>query len=213
MLNNEFKIPSKQNQKISLRVFPGHFATNHSHINHYLDMTTLKTREKEAAEVAHTLAKAYKYNTIVDTIICMDGCEVIGTHLARELTQAGIMSLNVHESLYVITPEFNVNGQIVFRDNLQPMVRDKNVILLLATATTGKTIAKSLDCIQYYGGKIQGISAIFSAASEIYGHKVDCIFHTNDLPDYQTFPQADCPHCKAGEAIDAIVNGSGYTKL
>ena len=31
-----------------LKVTPGHFATNHAHINYYIDMTTLKTRLSEA---------------------------------------------------------------------------------------------------------------------------------------------------------------------
>ena len=37
---------------VPLKVVPGHFATNHSHINYYIDMTTLKTRVSEAQEVA-----------------------------------------------------------------------------------------------------------------------------------------------------------------
>ena len=38
--------------KAPLKATPGHFATNHSHINYYLDMTTLKTRLSEAQEIA-----------------------------------------------------------------------------------------------------------------------------------------------------------------
>ena len=143
----------------------------------------------------------------------MDGCEIIGACLAEELNKNGIMSLNQHDSLYVITPEFDGNGQMIFRDNLQPMVRGKNILLLLASATTGRTIPRSLECIQYYGGIIQGISAIFSAAKEIYGEPVHCIFSTEDLPDYNTFTPSECPHCKNKEKIDAIVNGFGYSEL
>ena len=32
----------------ALKVTPGHFATNHSHTNYYVDMTTLKARTNEA---------------------------------------------------------------------------------------------------------------------------------------------------------------------
>lgn len=38
-----------------LKITPGHFATNHAHINYYLDMTTLKTRLSEAREIAKSL--------------------------------------------------------------------------------------------------------------------------------------------------------------
>ena len=48
--DNAYKVTSKLNEKIHLHVVPGHFATSHSHINSYLDMTTLKVRHSEAAE-------------------------------------------------------------------------------------------------------------------------------------------------------------------
>lgn len=213
MLQNAIKIPSKVNNKIQLKVVPGHFATNHSHINYYMDMTRLKVGQREAKEVASTMANNYKYNTPVDTIICMDGCYIIGAYLAEKLSDAGVISMNAHQSIYVIEPEFNSNGQMIFRDNIQPMVQGKNILLLLASATTGKTIARSLECIQYYGGIVQGISAIFSAEENIQGHAVDCIFHTNDFSNYQSFKQNECPFCKAGQKIDAIVNSYGYSQL
>lgn len=213
MLKEAKKIPSKAYKKINLKVVPGHFATTHSHINYYMDMTTLKSRHSEAVQVARAMATEYQYSTPIDTIICMDGCEIIGSCLAEELMNNGIMSLNKHHSLYVVSPEFDSNGQLIFRDNLQPMVRDKNILLLLASATTGRTIARSLESIRYYGGIIQGISAIFSAAEEIYGEPVHHIFGAGDLPDYQTFSPEECPHCQSRQKIDALVNGFGYSAL
>ena len=38
-----------------LRIAHGHFATNHSHINYYLDVTTLKARMSEARQAAEQL--------------------------------------------------------------------------------------------------------------------------------------------------------------
>lgn len=57
LLDREYKIPSKYNSKISLKVVPGHFATSQSHINFYMDMTTLKVRHCDAAEVAKEMAE------------------------------------------------------------------------------------------------------------------------------------------------------------
>ena len=45
-----------KNNTVPLKVVPGHFATNHSHVNYYIDMTTLKTRLSEAGSVAASLA-------------------------------------------------------------------------------------------------------------------------------------------------------------
>lgn len=212
-MENQQKIVSKNYPNVSLKVIPGHFVTPNSHINYYVDMTTLKTRQSEATEVARAMVEKYISTTIVDTIICMDGCEVIGAYLAEQLTRAGIMSMNAHETIYIVTPEFNTSGQIIFRENTQPMIRGKNVLLLLATATTGKTVARALDAIHYYNGNIVGVSAIFSAASKVYNVPINAIFTTADIPDYRTYLPESCSLCKDGKTVDAIANGFGYSRL
>lgn len=213
MENNLKKIFAKQDRSIALKVYQGHFVTPHSHISHYFDMTTLRTRASEAAAVARVLARKYAMTTIVDTIICMDGTEVIGAFLAQELSQAGIMIMNAHQTIYVVPPEFNANGQIIFRDNLKPMIQGKNILILAASATTGGTLQGCIDCAKYYGGIVQGIAAIFSALSEVGGVEINSIFTQDQVPEYHSYPSAACPHCKAQERIDAIVNGFGYSKL
>ena len=139
--------------------------------------------------------------------------DVVGAYLAEELTKAGVMSRNAHQTIYVVTPEYNSNSQMIFRDNIQPMITGKNVILLMASVTTGKTINKGVECIQYYGGKLQGISAIFSAIGELDGMPVNSVFRDRDIPDYQTYDFRECPYCKKGIKLDALVNGYGYSKL
>lgn len=198
---------------VPLKVLPGHFATNHSHVNFYIDITTLKTRVSEAEEVARTLAGQYMMNTIVDTIVCLDGTQVIGAFLAQELTKNGLMCMNAHKTIYVITPEMDGNGQLLFRDNLQPMVRGKHVLILMASVTTGITIRKSAECIQYYGGQVAGMCAIFSAVDAAEGHEVYAVFHAKDVPEYQSYSPHECPLCKAGMPIEALVNSFGYSKL
>lgn len=213
MEKRTMKIPSKADGSVFLRVIPGHFATNHSHINHYIDMTTLKSRKSEAQGAAKLLAQRYSMTTVVDTIVCMDGCGVIGAYLADELQKAGVMSVNQHQTLYVVSPELDNNGQLIFRDNTQFMIEGKNILLLLATATTGQTIDKALHSVQYYGGIVSGIAALFSAISKADGISVNSIFSQKDLPDYQTYAFNQCPLCKQNVRVDAIVNGFGYSKL
>lgn len=213
METRTMKIPSKVDGSVFLRVIPGHFATNHSHINYYIDMTTLKARKREAEGAARVLAQQYSMNTVVDTIVCVDGCEVIGAFLADELQKTGIMSVNQHQTIYVVSPEQNSNGQLIFRDNMQFMIKGKNVLLLFATATTGRTIEQSLECIAYYGGVVSGIAALFSAISKANGMPVVSLFSQKDLPDYHTYEVTQCPHCRNHEKIDAIVNSYGYSRL
>lgn len=207
------KVINPYNKRISMKVIPGHFATNHSHINYYIDMTTLKVRQQEAYAVAKILTQEYVTTTVVDTIVCMDGCEIIGAYLAEELNSVGIMSMNSHQSIYIVTPEANSTGQLIFRDNLQRMVKNKHVLLLVDSMTTGKTIERSLECIEYYGGIISGISAIFSAVDSIQGYPINSVFKTTDIPGYKTYPHNNCPLCKGQVPIDAIINSYGYSKL
>ena len=53
---NLIKLPIRKGN-VALKIAPGHFATNHSHINYYIDVTTMKTRLSEAQAVAKELVK------------------------------------------------------------------------------------------------------------------------------------------------------------
>lgn len=207
------KVNCKRAPEVFMKVVPGHFVTPNSHINYYIDMTTMKSRLSEAQNAARALAQDYVATTIVDSIVCMDGCEVIGAFLAEELTKSGVLSMNQHKTIYVVTPEYDLTGQMIFRENMQMMVRDKNVLILLASTTTGKTLGRAIDCIHYYGGQVSGISAIFSAASRIYSMDIHSLFSPSDLPDYRNYSPDKCELCKNSVPVDAICNGFGFSRL
>ena len=207
------KYPSKLDPNVVLKVYEGHFATVHSHITKYFDFSTIKARRSEAMAAANILSDKYVNTTIVDTILCMEGTEVIGAYLADKLTRNGIMSMNAHKTIYVVSPEIGTGGQLVFRDNNEFMIKGKNVLLLVASASTGGTIFQSAECVEYYGGKIAGISAIFSATSEVGGREVNSIFTAEDVPGYGSYKMKDCPYCRNKQRLDAIVNAYGYSKI
>ena len=198
---------------VSLRVARGHFATNHSHINYYIDITYPKTRLSEAQEVAKELVSTFKNDTPVDTILCLDGTAVLGTCVAEELTKSGFRTINQHQTIYVVEPEYNANSQIIFRDNIKPMIQDKHVLILMASVTTGYTAKKAIEAIGYYGGTIAGIASIYRAVDEIGGIPVHSIYSIKDLPDYESYDYRECPYCKAGVKVDALVNSFGYSAL
>lgn len=212
MEDRAINIKSKKNHNLEIRAIPGHFATNHSHVNYYVDLTAMKYCQRTAKEAGKEMAM--KYNTTsIDSIICMDGCEIIGGFLADELTSNSLRSMNGNQDIFVITPEYNSNGQMIFRDNLQPMVTEKHILLLLASTTTGKSINRSLECIKYYGGEVVGISAIFSAIDQMQNVPIYSIFRAEDIPNYHTYPFKECPDCSNRIKIDAIVNSFGYSKI
>ena len=198
---------------VPLRVARGHFATNHSHINYYIDITYQKTRLSEAKASAYQLVSHFINDTPVDTILCLDGTAVLGTCVAEELTKTGFRTINQHQTIYVVEPEYNANSQIIFRENIQPMIRDKTVLILMASVTTGYTANRSIEAIHYYGGQVAGVAAIYRAVDEVGGYPVRSIYSTEDLPDYESYDYKDCPYCKAGRKLDALVNSFGYSSL
>lgn len=213
MEENFKSIRSSQNSKVRIKILEGHFATTYSHINTYIDMSTVKGRHINARETARELAVAYVNSTAVDTIVCLDGMEIVGAFMAEYLADNRTMALNSGKNISLITPEFNQAGQMFFRDNTQRMVRNMQVLLLVASATTGRTVKQAIECIEYYQGTVCGISAIFSAAGKAYGLEINSLFTCTDIPQYQTFLPGDCPFCKQKMKVDAIVNSYGYSKL
>ena len=212
-MNAYTKLESKNNSNLILRVVPGHFVTPNAHTNYYMEMTQILRRQSEAKAVAKAMSEYYTNSTIVDTILCLDGIDVIGAYLADELTRAGILSTNAHKTMYIISPEFDSSGQMFFRENMETWIRNKNILILLPTASTGSSITKAAQTVLYYGGKVSGVSAIFSAVNSIDGYPIFSLFKTSDLPDYHVYKHKDCPLCKAGVKVDAIVSGKGYSRI
>lgn len=209
---NVRKYATKRNN-LHLRVALGHFATSNCHSNYYIDVVSQKARLSEAKAVAEELSSYYYTNTIVDTVLCLDGTEVIGACLANYLTKGNVLNMNAHKSIYVVTPEMTAGNQLLFRDNIVPMIEGKHVLILAVSVASGKTVEAAIDAIKYYGGMVAGVSAIFSTAKECQGMPVHSVFDPNDLEDYKSYPAHECPMCKKGIKIDALVNSHGFSKL
>ncbi len=207
------KIDYAKNKDVVLRYVPGHFITPSSHVNYYMDLTDMKSRQREARATGEELAEMYLSSDVIDTILCLNGMKVVGSYLANKLTKAGIISANAHQTMYITSPEYNSAGQMMFRENNQHMIRGKKVLILIDTATTGGTLRSAVGSVNFYKGQVVGISAIFSVATQIEGHNIRALYSTRDLTDYISYDPGNCPLCKAGTPVDAICNGFGYSTL
>ncbi len=211
-LENRYKISTKR-KNLFLRVYQGHFATGHSHINYFIDVTMQKSRLSEAQAVAAELAADYSSSTIIDTILCLDGTEVIGTCLAEELVHGTLRSINNHKTIYVVTPEHTAGSQLIFRENTSPMISGKHVLVLAASVTTGYTATSAIEAVNYYNGMVAGVASIFATVQSCAGYTVKSVFDPKDLPDYASYPANECPYCKKGQKIEALINSFGYSRL
>ena len=208
-----FKIKTKR-KNLFLRVAKGHFATSYTHSNYYIDVADQKSRYSEAKAVAEELCSTYNYSTtIVDTILCLDGTEVIGACLANELTKNSFANINAHQTVYVVTPEIVNGSQMMFRDNLVHMIKGKHVLILAVSVASGATAKAAIEAVKYYGGEVSGIASIFATVANCGGYTVNSVFNPNDLESYFAVPAHECPLCKEGKKLDALINCHGYSKL
>ena len=211
-MSETFKMATKSHD-LYLSCSKGHFVTNHSHLNYYIDITTQKSCLSEAKAVAKALLPTYKMSVIVDTILTLDGTEVIGTCLADMLTRSDYSSVNSNRDISILAPEYTTGNQLIFRDNNVNLINGKNVLILAASVATGYTAQSAIEAINYYGGRAVGIASVFAAVSECGGLPVTSAFDTADLPDYLTTSPVNCPMCRRKERIDALINSFGCSKL
>lgn len=215
MESRAFELVSGQNRTVVIRAIGGHFVTKHSHVSHCIDMTQVKS-QMNSAKAAAKLFASHFLNTPVDTVITLERTKMVGAFLADELAFTGI---NVGRDIAVLTPEIT-GDKMILRDNLVPYVKNERVLLLTATATTGMTLMSALEGIRYYGGTPAGAAAVFggdlgSTVTLRGGEQVPVVrlFGTEDIAGYRSYDLNDCPLCKAGIKVDAVVNSYGYSKI
>jgi orotate phosphoribosyltransferase len=213
MEKKAFKVSLEKNPLISIKVIPGHFTTNNMHLNYYLDVSGLKSDVWVAKDVAQQLAIPYLSRSIVDTIVCLEKTEVIAAFLANELQMEGQTVMNSENNIHIVTPINNVHGNMMFHDNVLEYITNKNILLLIATISSGRAMNIAMECIEYYGGRLAGVSALFVASHGKLKYKVNTLFNTDDIPEYKLFSIDECEMCKVGVKIDAFVNNEGYTKI
>lgn len=76
-----------------------------------------------------------------------------------------------------------------------------------------KQLEKLIQAIGYYGGEVAGVAAIYRAVDEVGGFPIRSVYSVADLPDYESYDYRECPYCKKGRKIDALVNSFGYSAI
>jgi len=213
MKHGAFSVSLAKNPLICLNVNEGHFTTSHCHTTHYLDLNNLKTNSSLAQNVAIELSLPYLSGTAVDTIVCMEGTEVIGAYMARELLNEEKSPINSQRQIHIVTPISNANRNLMFQSNMQRLVNNRNIIVLVSSISSGMTLESALECLSYYQGKVVGISALFNAYPDKQEQTIYSMFTSEDVPGYRIYRPNDCPMCKEGRKLDAIIVHDGYLKI
>lgn len=208
-----YTITSKSDERVFIHAMPGHFISASSHLNYYIGTSDIKHNHNVSVDASMLMARYYvERNINVNTVLCLYETQALGAYLAHELSRPTMLNPNP-DTVYVLGPEYDASGNIIFRDNLKKLINGKDVVILISCITSGKTVQRAMESVAYYGGKVAGITSIFSATPSIDGVEVNTIFTKEDVPGYEAYNPHDCPHCKAGEKVDAIANGYGYSLL
>jgi orotate phosphoribosyltransferase len=210
MENKSFRITLAGDPKIYMNVTPGHFTTSNNHLSHYIDLSEMKTNVLVAEDVAKKLAEAYPHGTPIDTVVCMEGTEIIGAYLAEELLRNGIAASNSGD-IHVLTPISTQYMNLVFAGSSVDWIRDKYILLLVASINGGRTVKSALECLAYYGGIVSKTAALFLASGDEQWGGVNALFTADDITGYTLASPGECKLCNAGLKLDAIVSSAGYT--
>lgn len=222
MENKDFAVSLSKNPVIEMNVIPGHFTTKHYHVTHYLDFINLKNNASIASDVAAEMVLPYLNTKLVDTIICIEGTDIIGAYMARELLKEGTSVINSGRDIHVLTPAININRKLVFQSNTEKLILNKNIVLLVSLMARGVTVNSVLECLSYYGGRVVGISTLFNTLPENHDRGTRCMFNDidihslftdKDIPEYKISTPGECPKCEEGQGLYAIVTQDGYIEL
>lgn len=209
-----YTVTSNKNEKVFIHTMGGHFISSSNHLNCYVGTSDIKHNHDVSLEAAKLMAQYYNERNInVDTVLCLYETQALGAYLAHELSRPNMLNPNPDSVVYVLGPEYDASGNIIFRDNLKKLINGRDVVLLISCITSGKTVARAMESVMYYGGKIAGVTSIFSAVDNVDGMEVNTIFTRKDIPGYEAYGHHSCPLCKAGAKVDAIANGYGYSLL
>jgi orotate phosphoribosyltransferase len=102
---------------------------------------------------------------------------------------------------------------MIFRENTAHLIRNRRVMILAASVTTGGTVLSAIQTIHYYGGACLGACSIFSCMDACGDIPITSIFHSSQLEGYQCVPAVQCPLCKSGVKLDALVNSYGISSF
>ena len=208
-----FQISLEKNPIISIKATPGHFTTGSFHTNFYLDVSSLKSNALVARDVARELALPYLSSTLVDTIVCVENTKVIGAFLAEELLQEGTAVMNSGGEIHVVTPMHNTEKKLFFFDREVQWIKNRNILLLTTTVSSGRTINSLLECLTYYQGNIAGISTLFLSSGVMPHLNINTLFTSEDIPGYRVLRSSDCELCRAGQKLDALISSEGYRMI
>ena len=140
-----YTIPCNRNEDVFIHAIPGHYVTASAHLNYYVGTSDIKHNRVVSVEAAKLLAEYYSVrNMDVDTVLCLYETQALGAYMAQELASPSMLAPNPDLQVYVLGPEYDTQGNMIFRDNLRRMIQGKNVVVLISCITRAPGITAAM---------------------------------------------------------------------
>jgi orotate phosphoribosyltransferase len=162
----------------------GHFKLSSGrHSNRFVQKFRILEDPALVEPVARRIADAFKHAKATIVVSAAVGGIILGYEVARAL---GTKAIFVEKE----------NGVPVLRRNFQLDPSDR-ALVVEDVVTTGGSVNEVLDVVRKSGASIAGVGVIVRRGEVDFGVPTQALL---DMP-IVSYDPADCPPCKAGEAI------------
>lgn len=186
-----------------------HFVGNSGlHFDTYINKDALFPHTEETSSIGKLFAEKYKDKNIDIVVAPALGGVILSQWTAHHLTQ-----LTGEKVFGIYTQKTDDNEQILTR-GYESMVKDKRVLVIEDTTTTGSSVMKVVEAVEKAGGTITGVCVMVNTDpdgihSEALGIPFDSLC---ELRVVKYYPQ-DCPMCQKGMPVNTRVgHGKKFLK-
>lgn len=178
-----------------------HFVGNSGlHFDTYINKDALFPHTEETSAIGKLFAEKYKDKNIGVVV-----APALGGIILSQWTASHLTALSGEKVLGVYTQKTSEDEQILTR-GYENLVKDKRILIIEGTTTTGSSVMKVVDVVQQAGGKVIGVCVMVNTDpdginSKTLGVPFESLCELKVIKYYAK----DCPMCKSGMAINTSV--------
>ena len=178
-----------------------HFVGNSGrHMAAYVNKDYLYPHTEETSQVGKLFAEKFK-NTPIDVVVG----PAVGGIILCQWTAYHLSKLKKKEVLAVFTEKLPDENQ-VFKRGYDMYVKNKNVLVVEDTTTTGGSVRRTVDSVKAAGGTVVAVCVMINRDPKIVDDKaVGAPFHSLAIYEFPSYESADCPLCKSGVPVNTKI--------
>lgn len=185
----------------------GHFVgVSGRHMDAYINKDALFPHVGEASLVGKMFAEKNK-NSNIDVV----AAPALGGIILAQWTAHHLLKIKKKEVLAVFTEKTADGGQ-VFKRGYGPLIKNRNVLVIEDSTTTGGSVKKVVDAVRNAGGRVIRVCVMVNRDPKIVNKKtIGAPFSALAVYRIKSYEEKDCPLCKKGMPINmSIGHGKDY---